>query len=95
MLIDTSVFSTIFVNSSKLILPSPSRSASMIVLSTICVCCQPFRYHPNPPLHHTSLLGMALQGFPLLAGRTCCNWPSFRLLPTIIFNTTNNSPLLM
>jgi hypothetical protein len=35
MLIDTSVFSTIFVNSSKLILPSWSRSASMMVLSTI------------------------------------------------------------
>lgn len=36
MLIETSVFSTIFVNSSKLILPSRSRSASIIVLSTIC-----------------------------------------------------------
>ena len=35
MLIETSVFSTIFVNSSKLIFPSRSLSASMIVLSTI------------------------------------------------------------
>ena len=34
-LTETSVFSTIFVNSSKEILPSRSRSASMIVLSTI------------------------------------------------------------
>ena len=35
ILIETSVFSTIFVNSSKLIFPSRSVSASMIVLSTI------------------------------------------------------------
>lgn len=40
MLIETSVFSTIFVNSSKLIFPSRSVSASMIVLSTI--------YHSAP-----------------------------------------------
>ena len=33
---ETSVFSTILVNSSKLILPSRSKSASMMVLSTIC-----------------------------------------------------------
>ena len=39
MLMLTSVFSTIFVNSSKLIFPSRSRSASMIVLSTICCNC--------------------------------------------------------
>lgn len=36
MLMETSVFSTIFLNSSKLIFPSRSRSASMMVLSTIC-----------------------------------------------------------
>ena len=36
ILIETSVFSTILVNSSKLILPSLSLSASMMVLSTIC-----------------------------------------------------------
>lgn len=35
ILIETSVFSTIFVNSSKLIFPSRSWSASIIVLSTI------------------------------------------------------------
>ena len=35
ILMEMSVFSTIFVNSSKLILPSRSVSASMIVLSTI------------------------------------------------------------
>lgn len=38
MLIDTSVFSTILQNSSKLILPSRSSSASIIVLSTIYRC---------------------------------------------------------
>ena len=37
---DTSVFATILANSSKLILPSRSESASMIVLSTICPGCQ-------------------------------------------------------
>ena len=37
MLIETSVFSTILVNSSKLILPSRSRSASIMVLSTIYI----------------------------------------------------------
>lgn len=36
MLMETSVFSTILVNSSKLILPSRSKSASIMVLSTIC-----------------------------------------------------------
>lgn len=44
MLIETSVFSTIFVNSSKLILPSRSVSASIMVLSTIychTLCRQP------------------------------------------------------
>lgn len=39
MLMLTSVFSTILVNSSKLIFPSRSRSASIIVLSTICCSC--------------------------------------------------------
>ena len=47
-------------NSSKDILPSPSLSALMMVLSTICWSCV-----------------------------------SFRLLPTIIFRTWNNSPLDM
>lgn len=37
---ETSVFSTILVNSSKLILPSRSRSASIMVLSTIWRSCQ-------------------------------------------------------
>jgi len=44
MLIETSVFSTIFVNSSKLILPSRSRSASMMVLSTIYVFVRRLRH---------------------------------------------------
>lgn len=39
MLMLTSVFSTMRVNSSKLILPSLSISASMMVLSTICCSC--------------------------------------------------------
>lgn len=47
ILILTSVFSTILVNSSKLILPSRSLSASMIVLSTICCSYTSFRLLPT------------------------------------------------
>ena len=54
------VFDTIALNSSKLSFPSPSLSASMIVLSTIC-----------------------------------CNCASFKLFPTIILSTRNNSPFEM
>jgi hypothetical protein len=42
-----SVFDTMSANSSNDSLPSPSRSASMIVLSTICWSCWSFRLFPT------------------------------------------------
>jgi hypothetical protein len=56
MLIETSVFSTILVNSSKLILPSRSRSASIMVLSTIYVHVRLVRCAATSSPHCTYLL---------------------------------------
>jgi len=56
MLIETSVFSTILVNSSKLILPSRSRSASIMVLSTIYVHIRLVRCAATSAPHCTYLL---------------------------------------
>ena len=56
MLIDTSVFSTILVNSSKLILPSRSKSASMMVLSTIYRGISFHKRHEKRLVHLLELL---------------------------------------
>jgi hypothetical protein len=103
ILILTSVFSTIFVNSSKLILPSRSLSASIIVLSTIYSnVSQTLKSHtllPSlpPPSIPSSPSPKPSTPHPTQekARHTCCNCISFKLLPTIIFNTINNSPLLI
>lgn len=74
------VFETIMANSSKLSLPSPSLSASMIVLSTIC--CSWWSYD----ISQYSILGIL---------HSDISFRTFKLLPTIIFNTKNSSPLEM
>lgn len=71
------VLATVWANSSKFNFPSPSWSASMMVLSTICCSCWSCdqadeRNRGRPGLVHT-----------------------FKLLPTIIFNTKKSSPLEM
>ena len=74
-----SVLATIAANSSNDSLPSPSLSASMIVLSTICCSCWSFRRCEQ----------CKCQPLYMVSKRT------FRLFPTICFNTKNSSPLLM
>ena len=47
LMLTTSVISTILVDYSKLVLPSLSKSASMMVLSTICYSCWSLRLLPT------------------------------------------------